>query len=41
MIRPHDFGAVKTSLDLNRMNQLSDELAVEDYLGQVAKDDSV
>jgi hypothetical protein len=32
IVRPHDFGATKAGLDLDRLNQLVDELAVEDYL---------
>ncbi len=39
-VRPHDFGAIKAGLDMDRMNQLVDELAVEDYLRKAAKDDS-
>ena len=39
-VRPHDFGAIKAGLDMDRMNQLVDELEVEDYLRKVAKDDS-
>jgi hypothetical protein len=39
-VRPHDFGAVRAGLDLDRLNQFADELAVEDYLRKAAKDDS-
>lgn len=39
-VRPHDFGASRPGLDLDRLNQLADELAVEDYLKNEAKDDS-
>jgi len=38
MVRPHDFGAIKSGLDLNRMNQTVDDLAVEDYHEKAAKD---
>jgi hypothetical protein len=40
MVRPHDFGAARAGLDLDRMNQLVDELEVDDYLRKAAKDDS-
>lgn len=40
VVRPHDFGALKAGIDMDRMNQLVDELEVEDYLRKVAKDDS-
>ena len=39
-VRPHDFGAVRAGLDLDRLNQFVDELAVEDYLRKAEKDDS-
>jgi hypothetical protein len=39
-VRPHDFGATRGGLDLNRLNQLVDELAVEDFLNKSAHDDS-
>ena len=39
IVRPHDFGC-KPGIDLNRLNQLVDELEVEDYLRKAAKDDS-
>ena len=39
-VRPHDFGAMRAGLDMDRMNQLVDELEVEDYLRKAAKDDS-
>jgi len=38
MVRPHDFGAIKADLDLNRT---VDELAVEDYQRLVSKNGSV
>jgi hypothetical protein len=38
-VRPHDFGA-SPGLDMDRMNQLADELEVEDYLRKAARDDS-
>jgi hypothetical protein len=40
IVRPHDFGAMKAGLDMDRMNQLVDELEVEDYLRKAAKDDN-
>ncbi len=40
VVRPHDFGRVKAGIDMDRLNQLVDELEVEDYLGKAAKDDS-
>ena len=39
-VRPHDFGVARAGLDMDRLNQLVDELAVEDYLRKAAKDDS-
>jgi len=39
-VRPHDFGEARAGLDMDRLNQLVDELAVEDYLRKAAKDDS-
>ncbi|MSU48921.1 MAG: hypothetical protein EXS37_07535 [Opitutus sp.] len=39
IVRPHDFGR-NPGIDLNRLNQLVDELEVEDYLRKAAKDDS-
>ena len=39
-VQPHDFGEARPGLDMNRLNQLVDELAVEDYLEKAAKDDS-
>ena len=38
-VRPHDFGA-SPGVDLDRLNQLSDELEVEDYLRKAIKDGS-
>jgi len=40
VVRPHDFGFFQAGLDPDRVNQLVDELAVEDYLKKAAKDDS-
>jgi len=40
IVRPHDFGSSRAGLDMDRLNQLVDELAVEDYLRKAAKDDS-
>lgn len=40
VVRAHDFGSLKAGLDLNRVNQIVDELEVEDYLRKAAKDDS-
>ena len=40
MVRPHDFGASRAGLDMDRLNQLVDELEVGDYLRKAAKDDS-
>jgi hypothetical protein len=34
VVRPHDFGAVRPGLELDRLNQVAAELAVEDYLRQ-------
>src|SRR5664279_3089603 len=39
VVRPHDFGSLKAGLDMDRMNQLVDELEVEEYLRKAAKDD--
>ena len=39
-VRPHDFGASRPGLDMDRLNQFSDELLVEDYLRKAAKNDS-
>lgn len=39
-VRPHDFGATRPGVDMDRLNQFTDELAVEDYLRKAAKDDS-
>ncbi|TAG08945.1 MAG: antitoxin [Verrucomicrobia bacterium] len=40
VVRPHDFGASQTGLDLGRLNQIVDELEVEDYLRKATNDDS-
>jgi poly-D-alanine transfer protein DltD len=40
VVRPHDFGSSRAGLDMDRLNQLVDELEVEDYLRKAAKDDS-
>jgi hypothetical protein len=37
VVRPHDFGA-SPGIDLDRLNQLTDELEVEDYLRKALKD---
>jgi len=39
VVRPHDFGACR-GIDMDRLNQLVDELEVEDYLRKLAKDGS-
>lgn len=39
-VRPHDFGATRAGLDMDRLNQFVDELEVEDSLRKAAKDDS-
>ena len=39
VVRPHDFGSLKAGLDMDRMNQLVDELEVEEYLRKAAKND--
>jgi hypothetical protein len=39
IVRPHDFGR-NPGIDMDRLNQLVDELEVEDYLRKAAKDDS-
>jgi hypothetical protein len=38
-LRPHDFGPAP-GLDLDRLNQLVDELEAEDYLRKANRDDS-
>jgi hypothetical protein len=38
-VRPHDFGSSRPGMDMDRLNQFADELAVEDYLRKAAKDD--
>lgn len=40
IVRPHDFGAIRAGLDMDRMNQLVDEFEVEDYLRKAARDDA-
>jgi hypothetical protein len=37
MVKPHDFGSSR-GMDLDRLNQLSDELEVEDYLRKAGRD---
>jgi hypothetical protein len=37
-VRPHDFGS-SPGIDLDRLNQLVDELEVQDYQRKAAKDD--
>ena len=39
VVRPHDFGA-SPGIDMDRLNQLVDELEVGDYLRKAAKDGS-
>lgn len=39
VVRPHDFG-IRPGIDMDRLNQLVDELEVEDYLKKARKDDS-
>lgn len=38
-VRPHDFG-VSPGVDLDRLNQLVDELEAKDYAQKAAKDDT-
>ena len=38
-VKPHDFGRAP-GVDLDRLNQLVDELEVEDYVRKAARDDS-
>lgn len=33
-VRPHDFGKTRAGIDLDRLNQLIDELEVERFLGE-------
>ena len=40
VVRPHDFGSPRAGLDFDRLKQLVDELAVEDYLRKATQDDS-
>jgi ClpP class serine protease len=40
IVRLHDFGSIKAGLDMERINQLADELEVEEYLRKAAKDDA-
>ncbi len=37
-VRPHDFGT-SPGIDLDRLNQLVDELAADDYMRKAAEDD--
>ena len=39
IVRPHDFGA-SPGIDMDRLNQLVDELEVEEYLRKATKDGS-
>lgn len=39
VVRPHDFGG-SPGLDMDRLNQLVDELEVEDYRRKADRDDS-
>ena len=38
VVRPHDFGLSRAGLDLDRLNQFVDGLAVEEYLRKAAKE---
>ena len=38
-VRPHDFGASR-GIDLDRLNQLVDELETEDYVRKARRDDT-
>lgn len=38
-VRPHDFG-LSAGIDLDRLDQLVDELEVEDYLRKARRDDT-
>jgi len=40
VVPPHDFGSPRAGLDFDRLKQLVDELAVEDYLRKATQDDS-
>ena len=37
-VRPHDFGA-SPGIDLDRLNQLADELETEEYVKNASRDD--
>ena len=37
VVRPHDFGSAR-GIDMDRLNQLADELEVGDFLRKAAKD---
>lgn len=39
VVRPHDFGP-SPGMDMDRLNQLVDELEVEDYVRKAGKDDT-
>lgn len=39
VVRPHDFGP-SPGIDMDRLNQMVDELEIEDYLRKAAKDGS-
>ena len=39
VVRPHDFGSCR-GVDMDRLNQLVDEVEVEDYLRKAGKDGS-
>jgi hypothetical protein len=39
VVRPHDFGSHR-GIDLDRLNQMADELEVEDYAQKAARNDS-
>ncbi len=38
-VRPHDFGA-SPGVDLDRLNQLADELEAEEYVRKTVRDDT-
>jgi len=37
-VRPHDFGKTRAGLDMDRLNQLVDELEVESFLSKIEKE---
>jgi hypothetical protein len=36
-VRPHDFGASRQGIEMDRLNQFVDELVVEDYLRKAGR----